>query len=231
MKFENYIVKSWENNYPNLALNEYFCMKACSYAKLPTPEFYISDDFKMFIMKRFDILEDGAYLGFEDMCVLTARGVENKYDGSYEECARVIKDIISPKYKKESLKIFFKSLVMNHFLKNGDAHLKNYGILYENDFNDSFLAPIYDVITTKIYIKNDIPALRISDGKLWWKEKTYKNFAKLSCNLTNAEYETILDECSEAIRLTKNEIQEFVKKYPKQKIFLDSLIECWSENL
>ena len=76
MKFENYIVKSWEDNYPNLALNEYFCMKACSYAKLPTPEFYISDDFKMFVMKRFDILEDGTYLGFEDMCVLTARGVK-----------------------------------------------------------------------------------------------------------------------------------------------------------
>ncbi len=63
------------------------------------------------------------------------------------------------------------------------------------------------------------------------KEKTYKNFAKLSCNLTNVEYETIIDECSEAIRLTKNEILEFIKKYPKQKIFLDSLIECWSENL
>src|SRR5574344_2488268 len=231
MKFENYIVKSWEDDYPNLALNEYFCMKACSYAKLPTPEFYISDDFKMFVMKRFDILEDGTYLGFEDMCVLTARGVENKYDGSYEECARVIKDIISPQYKKESLKIFFKSLVMNHFLKNGDAHLKNYGILYKNDFNNSFLAPIYDVITTKVYIKNDIPALRLSDGKLWWKEKTYKNFAKLSCNLTNVEYETIMDECIESIRLTKNEILEFIKKYPKQKIFLDSLIECWSENL
>ena len=72
MKFEHYIVKSWEDNYPNLALNEYFCMKACSYANLPTPEFYISDDFKMFIMKRFDILEN-SYLGFEDMCVLTAQ--------------------------------------------------------------------------------------------------------------------------------------------------------------
>jgi serine/threonine-protein kinase HipA len=45
------------------------------------------------------------------------------------------------------------------------------------------------------------------------KKKTYKNFAKLSCNLTNAEYETILDECNEAIRLTKNEILEFMKKY------------------
>lgn len=47
MKFEHFIVKSWEENYPNLALNEYFCMKACSYAGLPTPEFYISNDFKL----------------------------------------------------------------------------------------------------------------------------------------------------------------------------------------
>ena len=32
---------------------------------------------------------------------------------------------------KITLKIFFKSLVINHLLKNGDAHLKNYGILYK----------------------------------------------------------------------------------------------------
>lgn len=78
MKFEHYIVKSWENDYPNLALNEYFCMKACTYAKLPTPEFYISDDFKMFILKRFDILED-SYLGFEDMCDMSTPNRTKKF--------------------------------------------------------------------------------------------------------------------------------------------------------
>ncbi|MDX9813424.1 MAG: type II toxin-antitoxin system HipA family toxin [Sulfurimonadaceae bacterium] len=231
MKFENYIVKSWEDNFPNLALNEYFCMKACANSGLPTPKFYISDDFKMFVMKRFDVLEDGSYLGFEDMCVLTARGTINKYEESYEECARVIKDIISPEYKKEALKIFFKSLIMNHLLKNGDAHLKNYGIVYKNDFNDSNLAPIYDVITTKIYIKNDIPALKLSDGKLWWKEKTYKNFAKLSCNLTNIEYEDILKECKNAIVKTKEEIKVFCEKNSEVKEFLDSLMGIWSEEI
>lgn len=231
MKFENYIVKSWENNYPNLALNEYFCMRACKNANLPTPEFYISDDFKMFVMKRFDIKDDFLYFGFEDMCVLTGRNTENKYEGSYEECARVIKDIVSPKYKKDDLKIFFKSLVMNHLLKNGDAHLKNYGIIYENDYMDSKLAPIYDVITTKIYIKNDIPALRLSDGKIWWKEKTYKSFAKQSCSISNIEYEEIAQECKNAILKTKKEIEEFKKAHKETSQFLDSLVACWAENL
>lgn len=44
MKFEHYIVKSWESDYPELALNEYFCMRAIQNAHLLTPEFYLSDD-------------------------------------------------------------------------------------------------------------------------------------------------------------------------------------------
>ena len=92
------------------------------------------------------------------MCVLTARGTIQKYDGSYEQCTRVIKDIILPQRRKDSLRIFLKALVMNHLLQNGDRHLKNYGILYENDFDDAYLAPIYDVVTTTIYVKNDIAA-------------------------------------------------------------------------
>lgn len=231
MRFEHYIVKSWESNYPNLALNEYFCMKAVTNANLLTPEFYISEDKKMFVLKRFDISEDESYLGFEDMCVLTARGTEQKYDGSYEECARVIKDVIPPQKRKESLKIFFKAIIMNHLLRNGDGHLKNYGILYKNDFTDSYLAPIYDVITTTIYIKNDIPALRLGDGKLWWKEKTYKTFAKQSCGLSNKEYDEILNDCKKAIVKTKIEIDEYKTTNPLDMKFLENLKECWREDI
>jgi serine/threonine-protein kinase HipA len=182
-------------------------------------------------MKRFDIYSEDKYLGFEDMCVLTARGTDEKYNGSYEEIARVIKDIITPENRKESLKTLFKAILMNHLLKNGDGHLKNYGILYKNDFEDSFLAPIFDVITTTIYIKNDIPALRLQDGKLWWKEKTYKTFAKQSCGLNNKEYEMILLECKEAIIKTKKEINKYKENHRSESGFLDRLTECWSETL
>jgi serine/threonine-protein kinase HipA len=206
-------------------------MRAIANASLPTPEFYISDDHKMFVMKRFDIDSDDTYLGFEDMCVLTARSTSQKYDGSYEECVRVIKDIISVIKRKESIRIFFKAIIMNHVLKNGDAHLKHYGIQYKNDYEDSYLAPIYDVITTTMYIKNDIPALRLGDGKLWWREKTYKTFAKQSCGLSNKEYESILIECKYAIQKTKKEINNFETNDKEIKNFLDELQRCWSENI
>lgn len=230
MRFEHYIVKSWQKEYAQLALNEYFCMRAVQNVGLETPEFYLSDDLSLFMMKRFDVKEDDSYLGFEDMCVLTGRGTDEKYDGSYEEVARVIKEIISPKYRKEALKTLFTALVMNHFLQNGDGHLKNYGILYENDYEDARLAPIYDVITTTCYIKNDIPALRLGDAKIWWKEKTYKTFAKLSCGLTNKEYEKILERCKNAIKVTKKEIDTFDRDVEEINLFLNALKACWKDD-
>ena len=229
MKFEHYIVKSWDKEYDELALNEYFCMRAVKHAGLETPEFYMSDNRSLFIMKRFDIKEDETYLGFEDMCVLTGRGTDAKYDGSYEEIARVIKDVVSAEYRKKALTALFTALVMNHFLRNGDGHLKNYGVLYESDYTDAKLASIYDVITTTMYIEKDIPALRLGDGKLWWKEKSYKSFAKLSCGLSNKEYDEILERCKNAINVTKQEIDSF--QVPEVATFLQRLKEHWVDSL
>lgn len=231
MKFEHFIVKSWEPSYPQLALNEYFCMRAIKHAGLPTPDFYLSEDLSMFVMKRFDVKDDGSYLGFEDMCVLSARGTDEKYSGSYEEIARILKDVLNPTVKKESLKNFFKALVMNHLLQNGDGHLKNYGVLYKKDHGDAFMAPIYDVITTTLYIKNDIPALKLADAKLWWRAKTYKNFATLSCGLSNKEYNEALNQCYEAIRITKKEIQNHPRQSLHVKDFLATLQGCWKEEI
>ena len=229
MHFEHYIVKSWQAEYPQLALNEYFCMRAIQHAGLETPEFYINDDLSLFVMKRFDIIENEKYLGFEDMCVLTGRGTDDKYEGSYEEVIRVIKDVVSPPHRKRAIKSLFTALVMNHFLRNGDGHLKNYGVLYENDYEDARLAPIYDVITTTCYIKKDIPALRMSDAKLWWKQKTYKTFAKLSCGLTDKEYGEVIQQCQNAIAITKKEIQSYTCKDEKVKDFLVHLTSCWRD--
>jgi serine/threonine-protein kinase HipA len=231
MNFEHYIVKSWTNEYPQLAINEYFCMKAIQNANLQTEEFYLSEDLTMFVCKRFDVNEDNSYLGFEDMCVLTGRGTDEKYNGSYEEIAKVIKEVIPIKNRKNTLKSFFKALIMNHLLQNGDGHLKNYGILYNKDFTDSFFAPIFDVITTTLYIKKDIPALRLSDGKLWWKNKTYKNFAKNSCMINSKEYEQILIECKEAIIKTKKEIDDFKTDKEEVKLFLEELKAVWMEEI
>ena len=205
LKLEQYIVKSWGEEYKELAINEYFCMQALKYAKIPTPEFYLSDDDKLFIMKRFDIKEDDNCLGFEDMCVLQAKQREDKYEGSYEQIAKTITTFVSSKNKKTSLINFYKMIVLNNILQNGDAHLKNFGLLYDGIENIS-LAPAYDVISTTLYIKNDVPALHLLGSKKWWDKKFIIRFGIESCNLTKKEANDNYDICLNALADVKNEI-------------------------
>jgi serine/threonine-protein kinase HipA len=91
--------------------------------------------------------------------------------------------------------------------------------------------PIYDVITTTVYIEKDIPALRMSDGKLWWKQKTYKNFAKQSCGLSNREFYDILQVCKEAIINTKKEVLLFENDSFEVQEFLKKLHDTWVEEI
>lgn len=226
LKLEDYIVKSWGEDYPELALNEYLCMRVVQKANICVPAFYLSQDRKLFIMKKFDIKEDNTYLGFEDMCVLFGKNRNDKYEGTYEQIAKTIKIFVSPKYKKESLENFFKMIVINFLLKNGDAHLKNFGLIYDDILNIK-LAPAYDVVTTTVYIKNDIPALHLLGSKKWWKEKQLLRFGIEFCDLTAKEVKELYTICINA----KDEIIEEAKTYKKdEKLseFIDNLIEKWS---
>ena len=205
LSLQDYIVKSWGTDYPQLAINEYYCMLTLKKAKINVPEFYLSDDNQLFIMKRFDVKQNGQYLGFEDMCVLQARQRDDKYEGSYEQIAKTIKIFVSPKYKKESLKQYFKMIVINHFVKNGDAHLKNFGLIYDN-LDEIRLAPAYDVVSTCVYIKNDIPALLLLGSKKWWKRNYLIRFGIESCDLSSKEANDCYVTCLDALKEVHSEI-------------------------
>ena len=49
---------------------------------------------------------------------------------------------------------------------NGDAHLKNFGLLYsEPTQRDARLAPAYDIVNTTAYIPEDVLALDLVGNK------------------------------------------------------------------
>lgn len=222
LKLEDYIIKSWGEEYPELALNEFLCMEVVKEADIPVPDFYISDDKKLFIMKRFDIKDDGIYLGFEDMCVLQAKQRDDKYEGTYEQVVKTIKTFVSPKYKKKALKNFFKMTVLNFLLKNGDAHLKNFGLLYDG-IKDIDLAHAYDVVTTTMYIKNDIPALHLLGSKKWWSEKYLLRFGIDTCDLTPKEAKDLYEVCISSR-------DKIIEKYREiNSSFTNELFDIWTK--
>lgn len=228
LSLEDYIVKSWGDDYPNLALNEYYCMQIIKKANIEVPEFYLSDDYKLFIMKRFDIKDDGTFLGFEDMCVLQAKQRDEKYDGSYEAIVKTIKTFTSAKHKKNALSQFFKMIVINNFVQNGDAHLKNYGLIYA-DIDTVKLAPAYDVVSTTMYIKNDIPALHLLGSKKWWSRKFLIRFAVETCDLSLKDSNELYDECLGALQDVIDEIKMKIKAENDEDVreFLRKLMEVF----
>lgn len=192
LKLEDYIVKTWGEEYPELALNEYWCMRAVQAAGISVPEFYLSADARFFIMKRFDVVGDD-FLGFEDACVLQAKGRDDKYLGSYEQLAKTIQSFVSPQHRSSAMKQYFKMMLLNQWLQNGDAHLKNFGVVYEHADN-IWLAPAYDVVSTTAYIKNDVSALTFLGSRKWWPKKHLIQFGQQHCQLSAQQANQLYDE-------------------------------------
>lgn len=146
------IVKAGSPAYPGLAANEFLCLSAAKRAGIQTPTFELSDDGQLLLLDRFDIEPDGQRLGFEDIASLMGLRVrdtlsDRKYHGSYERIADVLKLLQLPEV---NLHRFFEQVAFTIMVRNGDGHLKNYGVLYRNT-QDIWLAPMFDVVTTAIY--------------------------------------------------------------------------------
>lgn len=214
LQFSHYIVKSWEEDYPDLALNEWLCMKTLAKAGLDVPEFYLSDDERCFVMQRFDITQQGDYLGFEDFCVLQAKSRDEKYSGSYEQLVKSIATFVSPKYRKKALYDFFKAMVLNQWLQNGDAHLKNFGVVYSSA-SDIRLAPIYDVVSTTAYIREDIQALTLLGSKRWRGPKHLERFAIEHCQLTLKQAKEAIQQCVSSMGWLGGEVEILLDKTAK----------------
>lgn len=205
---DRYIVKSWGEEYPHLGCNEYICMNVAQKSGLDVPETYLSDNGKLLISKRFDLDEAGNAMGFEDFCVLQAKGTKQKYDSSIEQCANTIHQYVSAEFKAECLADFYKLTYLNVRIRNGDAHLKNLGIKYASlsDYRSHQipnvarkLAPIYDLVSTVPYINNDTMALTLTGSKRWPKRKVLHKLAVQHCLLSNKQINEIEEQVEQAL--------------------------------
>ncbi len=227
-----YIVKSWGADYPHLAANEYFCMTAVRLAGLPVPEFYLSDNGGLFAMKRFDLPPDGGPAwGFEDMCALQGVGTSRKYGSSYERVARSIKDFVSGEQLLAARKQFFSLLVLSVMLRNGDAHLKNFGVLYRSPSGPVTMAPVYDVVTTTAYLPLDVPALSLAGTKKWWPRKMLEQFAVAHLSLPPATIARIIERMADGVMAARQMIPAYCRDHPEFSETGRRMAAIWDEGV
>lgn len=158
------IVKAEGDDYPGIARNEFLCMSVAREAGFEVPDFWLSDDGLLFVMARFDRTPEGGVLGFEDMSVLTG---SDKYRGSYEMIAKAVQVYTGVDFLAQSRKLF-ERVALSCFLRDGDAHMKNIGIVYLDPTGPRRLSPVYDVVCTDVYPSLDgRMALNLNKSKVF----------------------------------------------------------------
>lgn len=110
-----------------------------------------------YITKRVDrnLTKDNIeMLAMEDFCQLDLRLTEDKYRGSYERCAKIIK-----KYSSRigiDITEFYIRLVFCFIVGNSDMHLKNFSLIETAEGSQEYvLSPAYDLLPVNANLPED----------------------------------------------------------------------------
>lgn len=231
-----FIVKTWGERFPELAVNEHFCLRASEHAGIPTVRSWLSQDRRRLVVGRFDYDEtDQTQLAFEEAQTLVGKLPEDKYTGSYEKIAGVASDFTTAKHRLGGIKQVFDMLALSCMLENGDFHMKNTGVLYEKAQDKvgagAWIAPNYDVVTTTVYIPSDEPALTLDGKKKWPDQNRLVKFAKYRCAMQPKKTEERLAELGEGVVKASEELLEYVQHEPELAGFAAGMMACWSRGL
>jgi serine/threonine-protein kinase HipA len=226
-----HIVKLWDpNEYPQLAANEHFCLTVARKCGLEVPPYRLAEDAMALVIDRFDLRPDGTYRGFEDFCVLNARRTDEKYRGSYEtSIMKRFQEFANSPHVNQDLEKLFTLIALNCALRNGDAHLKNFAILYDQVLGEARLAPVYDLVTTAVYLPKDSLALTLNGTTKWPSSKELRRLGETRMGGSPAKVRQILERIDRAINETGAEMRSYIKEHSEFTEIGKRMLEEWEQ--
>jgi serine/threonine-protein kinase HipA len=157
----DWIVKLPDAHYANVPRNEYAMMtfaKACG-IDVPDVQLVHRDQISglsaalwpdgeewAYAVRRFDRMDGRAPVHIEDLAQVRDFYPEQKYLGSYETVAA----LLFRSRHLGDLREFARRLAFCVLIGNGDAHLKNWSLIYR-DPQSASLSPAYDLVCTGVY--------------------------------------------------------------------------------
>lgn len=224
----DWIVKLPDQRYQNVPLNEFSMMELARKVGINVPEVRLvhrdqltgvpanlwpaSEDMA-YAIRRFDRTASRGLVHIEDFAQVRGFYPYKKYTGTFETLAA----LIYRQYDSESLIEFARRLAFNYLIGNGDAHLKNWSLLYA-DPRRPVLSPAYDLVATAIYNPQGRPedlGLKFAKSRSF-KSVTLGNFERLERKV-NAIGVGLRDAAYEVIQKTLSfwpEIAEMLESSP-----------------
>ncbi len=145
-----YILKPQVSDFEALPESEQLIMSMADISGIKTvPHALIKGNAELaYITRRVDRNITGdktEMLAMEDFCQLDLRLTEDKYRGSYERCAKIIKQYSSR--VGVDMAEFFIRLIFSFIVGNSDMHLKNFSLIETMEGSGKYvLSPAYDLL-------------------------------------------------------------------------------------
>jgi serine/threonine-protein kinase HipA len=167
-----WILKFGSPTYPRLPENEHWTMQWAARSGLVVPRNELVDvatiggldprfaelGSHVFAIERYDRVGDDLRIHQEDFAQVRGALPEQKYGGaSYEALARFVGDLCG----HEDLIELVRRLVFTLVSGNTDMHLKNWSLVYPDRLR-ARLAPAYDLVFVRQYLRNDQLALPLA---------------------------------------------------------------------
>ena len=132
-------------------------------------------------------------LAMEDFCQLDLRLTEDKYRGSYERCAKIIKQHSSR--VGIDMAEFFIRLVFCFIVGNSDMHLKNFSLIETAEGSSEYvLSPAYDLLPVNVILPSDTEqfALAMNGKKTNIRKGDFLKFAD-ACEISRITAERLIE--------------------------------------
>lgn len=160
-----FILKPQTDRFANLPENEDLTMhlaEAAGIKTVPHSLIRFADGELCYITRRVDRTKKGAKIAMEDMCQISERLTEDKYKGSYERIAKLIRQHSSAPLL--DVVNFWEVVLFSWLTGNADMHLKNFSLFRPAD--DYILTPAYDLLSTALAMPEDDEELALTlNGK------------------------------------------------------------------
>lgn len=235
----DWIVKTPSTKHKDVPVNEYTGMTLASSAGIDIPEIKLvtldsldnlpainlPGEKLAFAIKRFDRLE-GTRIHMEDFAQVLVKYPHEKYSSAnYEMLARIMYQ-----YSGDGLadvQQFARRLLVNILIANGDAHLKNWSLLY-SDQRTPRLSPAYDILSTQVYIENEkLFALNLGKTKQWYSA-SYANF-ELWAKHADLPWRAIRPHLDDVLARARDLWPRMLKDLPMNEMHKEMLRSHWEK--
>jgi serine/threonine-protein kinase HipA len=223
----DWIVKLPDNRFPGVPANEISMLRWARTAGIDVPDHrmvqvieidglpreMVFAESEALAIRRFD-REAGKRIHQEDFAQVLGLYPHSKYDEyNYETIGNILHAVAGP----AAFVDYARRLVFVVLSGNGDAHHKNWSLLYK-DGRTASLTPAYDLVFTRAYLEGDELALKLR-GSRRFEDVSPESFRRLArkCGFDEDVLAETAAEAAQRIREAWSEIESDAPMAPDAK--------------